>query len=156
MSDELAALRARADVQDRLARLALAQDDHDWAVLADCFEPDAVYDHPGGRIEGAEAIVGRSRNALSPLDASQHLVGTTLVTVSGDADATSVSYFQAQHVRHGLPGGDLLIIAGTYRDRLTCRDGVWRVAHRVQEYSWRQGNSEVTRRAPPADAGGGS
>lgn len=153
MSDELAALRARADVQDRLVRLALAQDAHDWEALADCFEPDAVYDHPGGRIEGVEEIVGRSRTALTPLDASQHLVGTTLVTVDGGNDATSVSYFQAQHVRRGVAGGDLLIIAGTYRDRLVCRDGVWRIAHRVQEYSWRDGNPEVTRRTPPPVAG---
>jgi hypothetical protein len=159
MSDELtelAELRARAAVQDRLVRLALAQDAHDWEALADCFEPDAVYDHPGGRIEGAVAIVGRSRTALSPLDASQHLVGTTLVTITGPADATSVSYFQAQHVRRGVPGGDLLVIAGTYRDRLTCRGGVWRVAHRGQEYSWRDGNPEVTRRTPPPDAGAGA
>jgi hypothetical protein len=153
VTDELAALRARADVQDRLVRLALAQDAHDWDALADCFEPDAVYDHPGGRIEGVDEIVGRSRNALTPLDASQHLVGTTLVTIDGELGATSVSYFQAQHVRRGVPGGDLLTIAGTNRDRFTCRDGVWRIAHRVQEYAWREGNPEVTRRAPPPGAG---
>jgi len=141
-------LSDRADIHDLLARVALAQDEHDWEALADCFRPDAVYAHPGGELIGVDTIVDRSRTALSRLDASQHLLGTTLVTVTDQA-ATAVSYFQAQHVRHGTPGGDLYVIAGTYEDRLVRDDGPWRIVHRTQRYTWRDGNPEVTRR--PAD-----
>jgi SnoaL-like domain len=55
-------------------------------------------------------------------------------------------HFQAQPVRHGAPGGDLYLIAGTYRDRLVRGDGRWRIAHRSQEYTWCDGNPDVTRR----------
>lgn len=153
--NELEALRARADVHDALVRLALAQDANDWETLTDCFEPDATYDHPGGRLEGAAEIVERSRNALARLDGSQHLVGSFLIEVDGDA-ATSTSYFQAQHVKRDTPGGDLLIIAGIYRDRLRRRDGRWRVAHRTQEYSWRDGNPAVTKRPPAPEPPAGA
>jgi uncharacterized protein (TIGR02246 family) len=140
-------LSDRAAIHDLLVRLALAQDANDWVALADCFQPDAVYVHPGGELVGVEAIVSRSRTALLPLDASQHLLGTILVTVA-QHDATAISYFQAQHVRRGAPGGDLNIVAGTYRDLLVHdEDRVWRIAQRTQEYTWRDGNPEVTRRA---------
>jgi hypothetical protein len=136
----------RAAIHDLLVRLALAQDARDWTTLGDCFTSDAVYVYPGGELAGVEAIVSRTRVALAPLDASQHLLGTILVTVA-EPDASAVTYFQAQHVRRGLAGGDLHIIAGTYRDRLVfCDDDRWRVAHRTQEYTWRDGNPEVTRR----------
>ena len=67
-----------------LARIAIAQDEHDWETLTDCFEPDAAYEHPGGRMTGRDAIVARSRRALDRLDASQHLIGTITVTPDGD------------------------------------------------------------------------
>lgn len=144
---ELRRLADRAVIHDLLVRIALAQDARDWDALAACFQTDACYVHPGGELVGVEAIVDRARTGLTPLDASQHLIGTILVTV-GEHEATSTSYFQAQHVRRGLPGGDLYIIAGTYRDRFVQDDDrVWRVAHRTQEYTWRDGNPQVTRRS---------
>ena len=137
-------LSDRDDIHDLLVLVALAQDARDWDRLAACFESDAVYQHPGGELHGANAIVDRARTALTPLDASQHLLGTILVTLA--EEATAITYFQAQHVRRGTPGGDLYTIAGTYRDRLVCSDGRWRIAHRTQEYTWRDGNPDVIRR----------
>jgi uncharacterized protein (TIGR02246 family) len=145
--NDIRRLGDRAAIHDLLVRLALAQDAKDWRALADCFQPDAVYVYPGGELSGVEDIVNRSRTALAPLDASQHLLGTILVTINVH-DASAISYFQAQHVRRGTPGGDLNIVAGTYRDRLVHDDDhVWRIARRAQEYTWRDGNPEVTRRA---------
>ena len=107
-----------------------------------CFAPDAVFVHPGGRVEGPDGIVARARAALGPLDASQHLLGSVLVSVDGDT-AEATSYFHAQHVRAEAPGGDLYVIAGTYRDRLRRSAAGWEIVERVQEYSWRSGNPDV-------------
>ena len=108
-----------------------------------------MYDHPGGRLIGVDDIVARTRTALTPLDASQHLIGTILVDVDpGGERATASSYFQAQHVRHGTEGGELLAIAGTYRDELARIAGRWQITHRTQSYSWRHGNPAVTRPPP--------
>ncbi len=142
-------LADRAAVHDLLVRLALAQDARDWAALADCFVPTARYVHPGGELAGVDDIVARTRAALTPLDDSQHLLGTILVQLHGaDPDqGSAVAYFQAQHVRRGLSGGELYVIAGTYRDRVVrCGDGRWRIALRTQSYTWRDGNPDVIRR----------
>jgi len=135
-------LAARLDVHDVIVGVALDQDARDWASLAGRFDANAIYDHPRGRLEGADAIVERARAALAPLDACQHLIGSVLVTVDDDT-ATAISYFQAQHVRAVAPGGPLYTIAGTYRDRLARRDGLWLITHRAQSYAWRDGNPAV-------------
>jgi ketosteroid isomerase-like protein len=125
-----------------LVRYVHALDRRDWAAVAQCFSPDAVFIHPGGRVEGPDGIVGRARAALDPLDASQHLLGSLLVNVDGDT-AEATSYFHAQHVRAGASGGDLYVIAGTYRDRLRRGAAGWVIVERGQEYSWRNGNPDV-------------
>ena len=132
----------REAIANGIARLAQAQDAKDWAGVESAYVTDAVYVHPGGRLEGAEAIVERTRHALEALDASQHLIGTISVTVDGDA-ASSVAYFQAQHVRAAATGGELYTIAGSYADRWVRTPHGWRIAERTQTYQWRSGNRDV-------------
>jgi len=139
---DIQAVVDQQQISDVLTRYVLSQDAHDWVTYAACFTPDAVFAHPGGQIDGAEGIVARARRALEPLTASQHLLGSILVVVDGDT-ATSTSYFHAQHVRSGAPGGDLYVIAGTYRDRLARTPDGWRISRRDQDYLWRSGNPAV-------------
>lgn len=142
MSSDLGDVMDRQAVTDVLVAYVLALDDHDWSSVARCFAPDAVFVHPGGRVEGPDDIVGRARGALESLDASQHLLGSVRVRIDGD-EARATSYFHAQHVRAGAPGGDLYVIAGTYRDRLRRGATGWAIVERVQDYSWRSGNPDV-------------
>lgn len=143
--EQLRALEDRAEIAERIARLAYAQDDKDWAAVGAAYAPDAVYLHPGGRLEGADEIVDRTRAALDALDASQHLIGSVTVEVEGDT-AASLAYFQAQHVRAGTPGGDLYTIAGSYADRWMRTPDGWRISARTQTYHWRSGNRDVVAR----------
>ena len=142
---ELRLLLDRQEIADLCVRYTTALDTRDWELLRSCFVDDPVFVHPGGRLEGWEAILARTSAALNPLDATQHLLGN--ITAEVDADvATSRCYFQAQHVRHDTPGGDTYVIAGSYTDRLVRTPGGWRIAERVQDYAWREGNREVVRR----------
>ena len=113
-----------------------------------CFTDAAMFTHPGGRVNGADGIVERARGALEQLDASQHLLGNVLVDLDDEDEnaATSICYFQAQHVRAGAPGGDTYIIAGSYADRLVRTADGWRIAHRDQVDLWRDGNRAVVQR----------
>jgi uncharacterized protein (TIGR02246 family) len=142
---ELRAVVDRAAIADLVVRCAQAQDRKDWDAVGATYLPDAEYVHPGGRLVGREAIVERTRAALEILDTSQHLLGSFVVTVDGDA-ATSVCYFHAQHVREAAPGGPLYAIAGTYSDSLVRSLQGWRIAGREQTYQWRSGNREVVAR----------
>jgi ketosteroid isomerase-like protein len=140
--DALQHLIDQIAIENVLVECALAQDRHDWDGVAGCFEPDAVYLHPKGQIDGSAGIAERSRAALGALDASQHLIGSIQIEITADT-ARATSYFHAQHVRAGAPGGDLFVISGTYADVLQRRDGVWRISERRQSYSARWGNPEV-------------
>jgi len=79
---------------------------------------------------------------LSPLQVSQHLLGSFEITISGET-ATSRCYFHAQHVRPGLDGGDQLIIAGTYEDSLQKSAGRWQIRKRRLVATWQKGNPAV-------------
>jgi hypothetical protein len=126
-----------------------------WAIdgrrfddLRDVFVPDAVADYAGTEHVGVDAIIARCSSALSPLDASQHMVNTHQVAVDGDT-ATSRCYFHAQHVRSAAPGGANYIVAGAYDDRLVRTAAGWRITHRTLTVRWTDGNLSVVRPAAP-------
>lgn len=144
-TDALRRLLDQKDVADLCVRYTSALDKRDWQLLESCFTSNPIFVHPGGRLEGFAAILARTSAALEPLDATQHLLGNVVVTVDGDA-ATATSYFQAQHVRAGTPGGDTYLIAGSYADSLVRTADGWRIAERVQAYMWRDGNRAVVAR----------
>ena len=135
----------RQEIAELCIRYTLALDAKDWALLESCFAPDPVFVHPGGRLEGFAAILARTSAALDPLDRTQHLLGNIDVAVDGDIGRAS-TYFHAQHVRAGTPGGDLYVIAGRYEDTVVRTDAGWRIRERGQSYLWRSGNRAVVAR----------
>ena len=145
MDHDVQRLIDRQEIADLCVRYTFALDTKDWALLGSCFTGTPAFVHPGGRLEGFEAILARARGALESLDASQHLLGNVVTDVDGDT-GHATSYFQAQHVRTGTPGGDTYIIAGSYTDTLVRTADGWKIAERVQIYLWRDGNRAVVRR----------
>lgn len=141
----LETLLDRQAIAELCVQYTFALDTKDWSLLESCFAPDPVFVHPGGRLEGFAAILGRTSAALNPLDRTQHLLGNIDVEVDGDSGRAS-TYFHAQHVRAGTPGGDLYVIAGRYEDAVVRTDGGWRIRERVQSYQWRRGNRAVVAR----------
>src|SRR5260370_9070953 len=138
-------LADRQEIADLCVRYTTALDTKDWALLESCFARSPAFVHPGGRLEGFPAILERTRAALTPLTATQHLLGNIVVWVDGDT-GRSVCYFQAQHVRTGAPGGGTYIIAGSYSDTLTRAADGWDSAERIQSYVGRGGNRAVGER----------
>lgn len=133
----------RQAVVDVCIRYALALDTRDWTMLRSCFSEDAVADYEGrDRANGYEQIEATCRRALEPLRVSQHLLGNHLVTVHGEI-AESSCYFQAQHVRDGIPGDPTLTVAGRYDDRLVRTPDGWKIAHRRLSVMWTKGNYAV-------------
>jgi ketosteroid isomerase-like protein len=138
----------RQRIVDVCTSYALALDSRDWARLRECFTPDAVALYGNlGRNDGYEAIEATCRSALEPLTASQHLLGNHLVEISGDL-ATSVCYFQAQHVMESQDAGPTYIIAGRYDDDFVRSESGWRIARRTLTVMWAAGNPAVLERQP--------
>ena len=144
----LDALRDRQVIAEVCYRYAFALDARDWAALRTCFTADATaYYRDQNPTHGYPAIETRIRSALAPLSSTQHLIGNVLVTLTlAGAEADSVCYLQAQHVRPGTDGGDTFVIAGRYLDRFVRTPDGWRIAQRRLETIWTDGNPAVTAR----------
>jgi len=120
-----------------------ALDQHRWDDLHQVFTADATATLGSPKLlEGVDAIVGRIRAALEPLDDSQHLTGNHEVVVSGDT-ATHRCYLHAQHIRQAATGGPHYIVAGRYEDELARRADGWRITHRNLAVMWSEGNRVV-------------
>ena len=144
MTSTTSTVQDHLDIVQLHHRYAWSLDHRDWAMLEDCFVPDGEVDYGalGGQLKGAAAIAEFCRQVLAGLDASQHLIGNTMVDVDGDR-STATCYFQAQHVFVSDNGANTYIVAGTYTDELVRSDGTWRIARRVLTPMWRDGNPNV-------------
>lgn len=139
----------RQAVIDLTIAYAWAIDAHDWDALRDIFLPDATALLVDERV-GIDSIIERIRTALTPLDASQHLIGNHQVRLNGDT-ATCRCYLQAQHVRRAAEGGPNFIVAGRYEDEMVRTPAGWRIRRRVLVRTWTEGNPNVVRAARPTD-----
>jgi len=136
-------IRDRLAIQDLLVRYGTSLDDRDWARLATCFLPDAVADYGGlGEHEGYEKIESICRNALEPLDGSQHYITNFEIEIDGDR-AKSRCYLMAQHIKKSAPSGPHFILSGVYRDELVRTGDGWRIARRELTTTWTEGNPLV-------------
>jgi hypothetical protein len=136
--DELADRQA---IVDLTIAYSFALDERRFDDLDDIFLPDATAEL-GWPLEGRDAIKDRIRDALVPLDASQHLVATHQVHVDGDR-ATGRCYLQAQHLRASAEGGSSFMVGGRYEDPFVRTADGWRIAHRALIVLWTDGNPAV-------------
>ncbi len=144
MSDEsLESLRDRLAIQDLLIRYGTSLDAKDWQRLSTCFLPDAVADYGTlGEHKGYAKIEQICRNALEPLDGSQHYITNFEIEVQDDS-ATSHCYLMAQHIRNSAQDGPHFVLAGTYRDELVRTPQGWRITRRELKTTWTEGNPKV-------------
>src|SRR5260370_27677447 len=88
-------LADRQEIADLCVRYTTALDTKDWALLESSFARSPAFVHPGGRLEGFPAILERTRAALTPLTATQHLLDDLLVWADGDTGCHAC-YFPGQ------------------------------------------------------------
>lgn len=133
----------RQDIIDLTIRYCWSIDSHEWEALREVFLPNATA-RLGDERDGIDSIIARITHALSPLDASQHIISNHQVTVTGDV-ATSRCYLHAQHVRRAAVGGPNYVVAGRYQDRLVRTTQGWRIERRDLFVDWTDGNVNVVR-----------
>lgn len=141
MLEELA---DRAAIVDAVIAYATAVDSRDWERLGTLFTDDACWEYSGSgeRLRGPDAIVARISTSVERFDATHHLNGNHVAAVRGD-EAEHMCYYQAQHVRLGLPDGEKFLGGGRYDDRLRRTPDGWRFTHRRITSVWTEGNPAV-------------
>ncbi|HEY3002623.1 MAG TPA: nuclear transport factor 2 family protein [Kribbellaceae bacterium] len=133
----------KQEIAEVCYRYGIAIDNRDWATLATCFTPDAnAFLGDLAPSQGYQAIEDACRSTVTPLTATQHLIGNVIVTLNGDT-AQSVCYLQAQHVKAGTEGGEKFIFAGRYRDQFVRTGDGWKIRERRLEAMWTDGNPAV-------------
>ena len=160
-SDELR-LTDRMAIQDCLFRYVRGVDRKDWELVRSAYHPDAYDDHGNykGGIDGfIESLITRH----ATIEQSMHVVGNIVIEFDGPDGALLEAYFithqrlspaagdaRSAYLRGAPIGPDEAVeteVVGRYVDRMTRRDGAWRIAHRTVVFEVVRGQA-----APP---GGG-
>ena len=83
--------------------------------------------------------------SIGGLDATQHLVGKSIIEFSPDGDSAEVrTYLISQHIRESTPGPvKHYFLGGEYADRVVRTPGGWRIAYRRLDRMWKQGDRAV-------------
>ncbi len=135
----------RDEIIDLAIRYTWALDTKDVEDLRNVFAPDATALLRGVECSGVDAIIARIGGSILRLDRTQHLIGNHQVTVDGD-HGTHRCHLQSQHVRAGVEGGHNFLVGGYYDDRVVRTPDGWRIAHRLMQQTWTEGNPDVVKR----------
>jgi 3-phenylpropionate/cinnamic acid dioxygenase small subunit len=136
----------RIEIDDLLARYARALDYRTFEDLDGIFTADATFDAGSlGCPTGPAAIREMIQGTIGHLDATQHLVGKSIVEFSSDGDEAEVrTYLISQHIRESAPGPvKHYFLGGEYFDRVVRTPAGWRIAYRRLDRLWKQGDRAV-------------
>ena len=126
-----------------LARFARILDTKSWPELPEVFAQDIVFDYgTGEERHGMDALRDNMTRFLDKCGPTQHLIGSILVDIDGDA-AVSRAYVQARHQAVNDPGGPVFDTNGEYIDRWERRAQGWRIVRRDAVWATHAGPPEV-------------
>jgi 3-phenylpropionate/cinnamic acid dioxygenase small subunit len=141
---DLQQINDRIEIEELLVRYSRAIDSRDFDTLETLFTEDATFDAGGlGCPTDAKAIRAMIEGTLTGLDATQHLVGKSLIELDGD-QAEVRTYLISQHIRESAPGPvKHYFLGGEYADRVVRTPAGWRIAYRRLDRLWKQGDRAV-------------
>lgn len=143
------------EVQRVIGRLVHAIDLRHWSELRNLLAGEVTTDYTslfGGEVQrqSADDLIAAWRTLLTPLDATQHLLGPIDAQLSDRrAGATATCHVRGYHVRRGAPGGDEWMVAGHYRFELTDSGSSWRIASITLHTLYQTGNRMLLQHAAP-------
>ncbi|MCX6433647.1 MAG: nuclear transport factor 2 family protein [Actinobacteria bacterium] len=141
---DLQAISDRIEIEELLVRYSRALDFRDFAALETLFTADATFDAGSlGCPTGSAEIRAMIEGTLTGLDATQHLIGKSLIELNGD-EAEVRTYLISQHIREATEGPvKHYFLGGEYADRVVRTPEGWRIAYRRLDRMWKQGDRAV-------------
>jgi 3-phenylpropionate/cinnamic acid dioxygenase small subunit len=145
MALELQEISDRIAIDELLVRYSRAIDSRDFDTLEGLFLPDATFDAGSlGCPNDARGIRAMIEGTLTGLDATQHLVGKSLVEFTDPDTAEVRTYLISQHIRESAPGPvKHYFLGGEYADRVVRTPAGWKIAYRRLDRLWKQGDRAV-------------
>ena len=154
VEERLGALLDEREIKNCVLKYCHAADRLDWAMVADCYLPQAEDDHgafQGGPAELASWLAAKS----SQRGAKQHFLANQLVEIAGDK-AVCESYYCCyiefvDDPEFAVDGrSEAVLISGRYVDTMARVDGTWKIAKRVSVVDWSRSLGEPTYWTSPA------
>ncbi len=146
MALTLQQINDRIEIDELLARYSRALDYRQFDDLEDVFTADATFDAGGlGCPTGPASIRAMIEGTIGHLDATQHLVGKSIVEFAPDGDSAEVrTYLISQHIRESAPTDvKHYFLGGEYYDKVVRTPEGWRIAYRRLDRLWKQGDRRV-------------
>ncbi len=146
MSLTLEQMNDRIEIDELLARYARALDYRQFEDLERVFTADATFDAGGlGCPTGPANIRAMIEGTIGHLDATQHLVGKSIIEFDESGNAAEVrTYLISQHIRESAPTEvKHYFLGGEYYDRVVRTPLGWRIAYRRLDRMWKQGDRAV-------------
>lgn len=121
-------------------QMALAADQRDWGLCRRCFADEVFVDYTslaGGEPATipADALIKSWHGLLPGFTATQHLIGSHVVTVQGEV-ADCRAHFQATHVLDEAQW----ILGGHYHFQLRHSDEAWQITAITMTALWSVGD----------------
>jgi 3-phenylpropionate/cinnamic acid dioxygenase small subunit len=123
----------RLRINDLLTVYANAVDARDWDALRTVFTEDAVLDYnvfggPRGTVDEAVEWLSMS---LARVPMTQHLITNVLVHLGTDTAQVTSAVFNPLGT-----DSEVILIGGTYRDRVERTSRGWLIAERTASFTW--------------------
>lgn len=139
---DLQTLLDERDIQRGLSTFARILDGKRWDDLGLVFSDTVRFNYGVAEEVGMSALRATMRRFLDRCGKTQHLIGSVLVDVDGDA-AISRSYVQARHQRAGDSTGPIFDSNGDYLDRWERRPEGWRIVRRDALWATHSGDPGI-------------
>jgi hypothetical protein len=140
-------LARAAAVRTVVARIAHTIDGRHWSDLRALYADEVTIDYTslfGGDVQrqAGDGLIAAWRQMLSPLDATQHLVGAIDVRLN-DGGAVAECHVRGYHVCARAPGGPEWMVSGQWMIDLAEVDHRWLVTGMTLRTFYQTGNRNV-------------
>jgi hypothetical protein len=140
-------LAREAAVRTLVARIAHTIDRRQWNDLRALYADEVTTDYTslfGGEVQRqtADSLIAAWRQLLSPLDATQHLVGPIDVRLNG-GDAVAECHVRGYHVCARAPGGPEWMVAGQWMIALVEHGHHWLATGMMLRTFYQTGNRNL-------------
>jgi uncharacterized protein YijF (DUF1287 family) len=134
-------------IRDIITGFSHHVDHRRWQELQALFSDDVTVDYSslfGGEPQTLSAtdLVTGWRTRLSPLRATQHLLGPIAVELR-ESGANAACHVRGYHFREGLLGGPDWMVAGHYLFSLGKQSGSWKIQRLQLEFFYQTGNAKL-------------
>ncbi len=128
-------LQDRADLADLAALYAVIVDRRDFARFDEVFTADALLDTGRGQRSGLLEITDAMAGLLR-YEATSHILGQQLLSVTDDGEIEGVTYCEAHHLR--VDGHERIdhVMHIHYHDHFVPTPDGWRIAYRRLTVPW--------------------